>query len=88
MARNGMSALHLAAWNGHVQIVKYLLSKGASPQAKSKHGSTPVHAASEKGYTEIVRLLLDHDETEILEQPPIASIEERQPTSAGGEERK
>jgi ankyrin repeat protein len=55
----GMSALHLAAWNGHTKIVRLLLEKGASPQVTSKHGSTPVHAACDKGHTDIARLLLD-----------------------------
>lgn len=56
----GMTAVHLAAWNGHSKIVQFLLEKGASPQAISKHGSSPVHAACDKGHTEIARMLLNN----------------------------
>ena len=35
------SALHAAAYHGHLEIVKFLIEKGADINAKDKHGQTP-----------------------------------------------
>ena len=43
---------------GHLEIVKFLLEKGASIDSKNDYGSTPLHLASMKGHLEIVKLLL------------------------------
>jgi len=52
--------LHLAAKNGHKEIVGVLLSKGADANAKDGNGWTPMHFAAEKGRKEIVVALLAH----------------------------
>ena len=41
----GMTPLHRAASNGHFEIVKYLISKGANPDAQDDSGYTPIHYA-------------------------------------------
>lgn len=52
------TALHLAAENNYVGIVKLLLEHGASPQARSDGGWTALHNAAEKGHLEVVFVLL------------------------------
>jgi len=42
----GETALHVAALCGKVEIVKYLISKGANVNAKTEAGVTPLHNAA------------------------------------------
>jgi len=50
---NGETALHVAAWYGKVEIVKYLISKRADVDAKTDKGVTPLHnAATDTGHAE------------------------------------
>jgi hypothetical protein len=50
---NGETALHVAAYYGKVEIVKYLISKGANVNARSDVGVTPLHnAATDTGHAE------------------------------------
>lgn len=55
---DGVTPLHLAAGKGHLEVVKLLLAKGASPDVKTPAGQTPVHRAAEGGHKEIIELLL------------------------------
>jgi ankyrin repeat protein len=48
-----------AAGNGHTEVVKQLLAKGADVNAKSSYGYTALLYAADKGHTECVGLLLD-----------------------------
>uniref|UniRef100_A0A8B9PAA9 Uncharacterized protein n=1 Tax=Apteryx owenii TaxID=8824 RepID=A0A8B9PAA9_APTOW len=50
--------LHVAAANGHLTIMEYLISKGIKQDVKDKKGRTPLHRAAEKGNAEIVKILL------------------------------
>ncbi|XP_030061512.1 ankyrin-3-like [Microcaecilia unicolor] len=50
--------LHVAASNGQVSVLDYLISKGAKLEIKDKNGRTPLHRASERGHVEAVRVLL------------------------------
>jgi ankyrin repeat domain-containing protein 50 len=54
----GMTALHLAAENGHGAVITLLLEKGADVTAKSNNGWTALHLAAENGHEVIVQLLL------------------------------
>ena len=47
--QNGLNALHLAAKEGHVSVVKELLSRGAKIDAATKKGNTALHIASLAG---------------------------------------
>ena len=47
----------IAAQNGHTEIVKYLLKKGANVNLRDNDGETALGAAKGKGYTDIVQLL-------------------------------
>uniref|UniRef100_A0A8B9N7N8 Ankyrin repeat protein n=1 Tax=Accipiter nisus TaxID=211598 RepID=A0A8B9N7N8_9AVES len=50
--------LHVAAANGHLTIMEYLISKGAKIDVKDKKGRTPLHSAAEKGHGVAVKVLL------------------------------
>jgi len=50
--------LKAAARAGHLDIVTYLLSKGANPDSEGKSGSTPLTSASYIGRIDIVKALL------------------------------
>ena len=53
------AALLDASYNGHTEIVKILIEKGASIHEKNNNGSTPLHYASDNGHTEIVKILIE-----------------------------
>ena len=55
----GLTALMMASANGHTEIVKLLLDKGADVNVKNTYGITALFMASVHGHTEIVKLLLD-----------------------------
>ena len=50
--------LHHACNGGHLQIVEYLISKGANIEAKDKNKKTPLHYACYKGHLQIVEYLI------------------------------
>ena len=50
---NGSTALHAAAYYGHYDIVKLLLSKGAQCMMKNRYGSTPYDEAKTKEIKEL-----------------------------------
>ncbi|CAH0546187.1 unnamed protein product [Brassicogethes aeneus] len=58
---NGLNALHLASKDGHVEIVRELLKRGAIVDAATKKGNTSLHIASLAGQEEVVRLLIQHN---------------------------
>lgn len=54
-----ITALHVAATNGHVEILQLLLDRGGNVNAQDKSGLTPLMAAAELGNTVAVILLID-----------------------------
>lgn len=56
--RDGWSAIHWAAEEGHFQIVRMLLDAGASVNAVSSYGTSALHCAANAGNPDIVKLLL------------------------------
>jgi ankyrin repeat protein len=54
----GDTALHVAiSGRGSEDIIKFLVSKGANPEAKNKRGQTPISVATTKGNDAITSLL-------------------------------
>lgn len=57
----GYTALHYASRAGHLDVCKYLLSKGADIDAITKCGeATSLHRAASVGKYEIVKFLIDN----------------------------
>jgi ankyrin repeat domain-containing protein 50 len=57
---HGRSALHAACANGHLEIVRYLLTMtGAKLEAASNDGFTPLHFACSNGCLEVVEYLVE-----------------------------
>ncbi|KAG8084227.1 hypothetical protein GUJ93_ZPchr0010g7475 [Zizania palustris] len=52
------SGLHLAAWAGHVEVVKCLCKHKADVGAAAMDDTAAIHFASQKGHVEVVRELL------------------------------
>ena len=53
------TALHYAAYNGHLDIVKELIKNHADLNAKSVKGWTALHEAALSGHLEVVKELLE-----------------------------
>jgi ankyrin repeat protein len=56
--QNGLTPLNLAAYKGNVELVKYLLARGADRQIGDNEGSLPIHNAAAAGHTAVVELLV------------------------------
>ena len=54
---NGFTALHMAAFNGHVSTASLLLAKGACLDAVNAHGRTPFDLAQAQRRSAMIRLL-------------------------------
>jgi len=52
-----MTAMHLAAFYGHVEVVEALLSSGAMPTIVDVHERTPAHCAEEGGHARLAEML-------------------------------
>ncbi|MDD5175687.1 MAG: ankyrin repeat domain-containing protein [Sterolibacterium sp.] len=57
----GWTPLIYAAFEGHAEIVRYLLTKDVDIDAQSENGTTALMAASRNGHLEIVKILLAQD---------------------------
>lgn len=57
--RQGMTPLHIAAEMGHIEIVKYLIDKGADPEIRNRgDNNTPLDLALAAGNLKIVKYLV------------------------------
>ena len=52
--------LHFAAYNGELEIVKYLIQHGSEVDAKNSDGLTPVYYTSEKRNSDVEKYLIQH----------------------------
>lgn len=58
--RHGQTALHLAAFEGHLAVVDILIKKGIAISSLDKNRWSPLHAAAKEGHMAICeRLLLE-----------------------------
>jgi ankyrin repeat protein len=73
-----LAPLHLAAEEGHVEMVKYLLEHGADPNTPSEGANkiTPLHMAAAKGRADVVEVLIaagaDIDAVDSAGKTPLA----------------
>ena len=72
--REGRTALHLAAINGHEPTVRVLLLKGAEVDIYDKKGRTALRLAAENGHLNVVRLLLGRGANLSLEYHQLGAI--------------
>jgi ankyrin repeat protein len=54
-----LTALHMAAYNGHSEIVKLLIDHGATIDCRDNEGKTPLIHACTDAFPETVEILLD-----------------------------
>lgn len=59
MNLSGQTPLFCAAKEGHLEIVKYLLDRGANPNATNHYGVSVLWIPCQRGLTNIVELLLE-----------------------------
>lgn len=58
--QNQDAPIHLAAYNGHKDIVKELVQRfDVNPGSKNADGHSPLHIAAAKGYFELVKILIE-----------------------------
>ncbi|XP_061579044.1 ankyrin repeat domain-containing protein 50 [Cololabis saira] len=55
---DGRTALHVACWQGCVEIVDLLLKHGANPNARDSQGRPPLHSVAWTGHTKVGHHLL------------------------------
>ena len=59
----GINAIHLAALNGHLNIVKHLMGFTNKPLDPDNRGWTPIHYAAVNGNLDTIKFLVDFTET-------------------------
>ena len=58
--QGGLNALNLAALNGHLDVVKYLIPKFADRRFESdNYGNTCLHCAAQDGHLAVVKYLIE-----------------------------
>lgn len=62
----GLLPIHIAAREGHLQVLRFLHSNGAYIQGVDAHGSNSLHFAARAGQIRSVRWLLRHGVNPIL----------------------
>ena len=53
----GLTPLHGAATNGHLEVCKYLMNKVDNKNPAENTGTTPLHCAADKGHLEICKFI-------------------------------
>jgi hypothetical protein len=56
---NGNRPLHIAAQNGHLELVRFLVGAGADVNARNKGGQTAMHMATSYDLDQVVKVLND-----------------------------
>ncbi|KAJ4856949.1 ankyrin repeats (3 copies) domain-containing protein [Trichoderma breve] len=59
--KDSCTPLLLAAENGHLDIFKHLLSRGAEKNVVDADGLTPLHLAAKNGHVALVKMLLQYN---------------------------
>lgn len=56
--QTGFTPLHIACHYGQLNMVRYLLEKGADVDVQTSSGYTALHHAAQQGHTVVITLLL------------------------------
>eukprot|EP00435_Cladocopium_sp_Y103_P062740 s2397_g24.t1 len=70
---DGVTPLHIAAENGHTEVLQCLLKGRASPHSVTEKGQSPLLMAAEQGHHDAVAVLLTADD--ILGDQRIAALQ-------------
>jgi len=62
------TALHVAAFNGQVEIINFLMANGADVNVQDNSGATPWHLAVLSGSSEACEALLAHPDIDITKK--------------------
>ena len=83
--KGGLTALHAAAYGGHLDVIELLVSKGAAVNdQKNFYHMSPLHAAAEEGHADAVAFLLANGaEVEAAEEIEANAENKRNQTRAG-----
>lgn len=73
-AEDGQTALHVAVCNGHLEMVRILLERGANVNKKDARGWTPKALAEQQGKKSIYDLLLSYENRRLLDEHKIHFI--------------
>jgi hypothetical protein len=57
--KTGNTALHIAAQNGHLELVRYMLNEGVGIDPQNNVGNTPLHMSVEYELYFVTKLLID-----------------------------
>ncbi|KAL7960442.1 ankyrin repeat-containing domain protein [Trichoderma compactum] len=68
---DGRTPLSYAAENGHDDIARFLLAKGAEAESGGNDGLTPLHRAALSGHSGVVRLLLAAGVDPLIKTVPV-----------------
>ena len=63
---NGQTPVHIAAAEGHLLILKFLLRKGGEPNREDNNGWTALHCAAAGGHLAVVEYLLNQKSVDCL----------------------
>jgi len=55
----GRTPLHWACRGVHIEVLKYLVGRGADVNARDDDGITPLHSVASRGHLEAVRILIE-----------------------------
>ena len=55
----GDTAMHKAAWNGHLDVVRLLVIQGAKTDVANAYGTTPMHWAAAQDHLDVVECLVE-----------------------------
>lgn len=56
--QTGFTPLHVASHYGQLNMVRFLLDKGAAVDVQTSSGYTALHQAAQQGHTVVITLLL------------------------------
>ncbi len=56
---DGLSALMIASENGHSNVIKVLIEKGAQVNMQNNDGLSALMIASENGHSNVVKVLIE-----------------------------